>query len=145
MRKILFITFLVLLSACEKKEVVAKPENLIAEPMMEQIIFDLTYIKAIEGQDRKLADIVKGKENNYIYTKYNIDSLQLAQSNIYYASYPEKYGAMYERIENRFERMKDSVNASMRANTKTRDSLIKQRQTEKSDTIKPAITVQKTE
>jgi hypothetical protein len=48
-------------------------------------MYDLAVLEGIKYQNR-LLDSNQINSATYIYKKYKIDSLQLAQSNVYYAS-----------------------------------------------------------
>jgi hypothetical protein len=52
---------------------------------MIDIMYDLAVLEGIKYQNR-LLDSNQINSATYIYKKYKIDSLQLAQSNVYYAS-----------------------------------------------------------
>ena len=45
----------------------------------------------------------------YIYIKYGIDSLQLAESDHYYAKFPRIYHKIYSNVLTRINKMKDSL------------------------------------
>lgn len=101
---------MLLLAGCNDKPV-EKPDNLIPEDKMVDIIYDLSLLDAIRLSDP--VSIVERKINpsTYIYEKYKIDSLQFAQSNRYYASDIDGYTELYKRVEARLERSKKSVDS----------------------------------
>jgi hypothetical protein len=67
-----------------KEDLVAKPDQLIAKDQMIDM-YDLAVLEGIKYQNPSL-DSNQINSATYIYKKYKIDSLQLAQSNVYYAS-----------------------------------------------------------
>ena len=114
MRKIItFLTIAAVFVSC-KEEVVTKPERLIAQDVMVNIMYDLTILEAIKNQNPASLDTFKINSRDYIFKKYKIDSLQFAKSNVYYASDYNEYKSMFEQISKRLE-----------ANTKSVDSLVK--------------------
>jgi hypothetical protein len=65
-----------------------------------------------------LMDSVKYTSNQYIYKKYKIDSVQFAQSNIYYAADYKEYEKMYNQIKARLDKEKTQVSSLMKATAK---------------------------
>lgn len=94
--------------ACNEK-VVEKPEDLIPREKMVDILYDLSLLNAGKGID---PDALKEKQiqtMDYIYRKYDIDSAQYASSDLYYASVPLEYEALYRGLENRLEEQRIRV------------------------------------
>ncbi len=104
-----------------KEEVVPKPDRLIAQDVMVDIMYDLTILEAIKNQNPASLDTFKINSRAYIFKKYKIDSIQYAKSNIYYASDYNEYKGMFEQISKRLE-----------AKTQSVDSLIKLKRKKKS-------------
>jgi hypothetical protein len=115
MKKILFFFGLIIVLAGCKNEVVPKPAKLIDEDKMVDIIYDLTILEAIKFQNDSLARTYRINPKQYIYRKYNIDSLQFAKSNHYYASDVGNYKKMYEKVAKRFEDEQKQADAQMKA------------------------------
>ena len=121
MRKIiLFLAIAIVFVSC-KEEVVPKPDRLIAQDVMVDIMYDLTILEAIKNQNPASLDTFKINSRAYIFKKYKIDSIQYAKSNIYYASDYNEYKSMFEQISKRLE-----------VKTQTVDSLIKKQKKKKS-------------
>ena len=53
MKKILFCITIVLLASCSNSIEVEKPENLIEEETMENILYDLALLQALKGHSPK--------------------------------------------------------------------------------------------
>ena len=138
----LFFGMILLVSCAEK--VVEEPENLIPKEKMEEILHDLAILSASKSlSSNKLKD--SGIEvMEFLYKKYDIDSTQFSQSDLYYASIPLEYQSIYEGVEARIKKQKDTLEAigerrndSIRkANKKRSDSLkaIKEEKEKKSTT-----------
>ena len=121
MRKIiLFLAIAITFVSC-KEEFVPKPDRLIAQDVMVDIMYDLTILEAIKNQNPASLDTFKINSRAYIFKKYKIDSIQYAKSNIYYASDYNEYKSMFEQISKRLEVKTQSV-----------DSLIKKQKKKKS-------------
>jgi len=106
-------TFLLILIGC-KDEAVQKPANLIAEDKMIDILSDIVVLEAIKVENQESLTKRGIEENQYIYKKYKIDSLQFVKSNKFYASDINAYEKMYQKVADKI--------AKKRAET---DSLIK--------------------
>ncbi|HEX9981309.1 MAG TPA: DUF4296 domain-containing protein [Flavobacterium sp.] len=102
MKKIAII-FLFLISAACGKSVVEKPDNLIDEDKMADIMYDLAVLEALQSQKQVYLITNNIDPDKYIYKKYKIDSLQFAKSNQYYASDLAKYQKLYEKVHKRLE------------------------------------------
>jgi|SRR5690606_13580582 len=106
--KILILTILVI--SC-KNEIVEKPENLIPEKEMVDILFDIAIVTANKSLGQKGAKNKVLSPEDYIYEKYKIDSVQLAESTIYYSSDPDVQLRIFEKLEKRLETLKTRYEA----------------------------------
>jgi uncharacterized protein DUF4296/putative VirB-like lipoprotein len=113
MKKIIFFLSAMLVLASCKNELVARPEKLIAEDKMVEIIYDLAILEAMRSQHQQGQPDFAINPKKYIYKKYEIDSIQFAQSNHYYASDMGNYKKMYDKVAKRIEA--EQVQADARA------------------------------
>ena len=116
MKKLIVVFCIIGTLSCNEKTI-EKPEDLIPKDQMIEIIYDLAIINAA-----KKTNSIYLVDNNieampFIYKRYGIDSLQFVKSDIYYASIPSEYEAMYKIVEARIEREKGVYD-----NTKTKAS-----------------------
>jgi hypothetical protein len=95
---------------------IEKPSNLIDESVMENILYDLSLLDAIQSQNPYSADNKMMNPKAYIYKKYKIDSVQFTQSNRYYVSQIEQYKKMYENVSARIEREKKEADSLLTIN-----------------------------
>lgn len=112
MKKALVIIGFLLLS-CDTNSSITKPDVFLSSEKMENILYDLTLLKAIKTSYNDQ----EGKtlfNDAYIFRKYNIDSTILAQNQLYYAQSPKESMVIYKRIEQRLKKAKDSINALLR-------------------------------
>ena len=63
-------------------------------------------------------DSFKDNTNQYIYKKYKIDSLQFAQSNIFYAANFKEYEKMYNQVKSRIDLKKIQIDSANKAEVK---------------------------
>lgn len=100
MKKYILFCLLILLVACTSTG--EKPKNLIEKDKMINVLYDLSLLQAIRSQN--IGGGVENKAiNDYIFKKYKIDSVQLAQSNKYYASDMEEYKSIFEGVKAKLE------------------------------------------
>lgn len=90
-----------------------KPDNLIKKEVMIEIITDLAILEAIQSHNPALLQLHGINPQDYVYKKYNIDSLQLAHSNRYYAMNIKEYDAMYEKVKAKLEQQKVEIDSSL--------------------------------
>ena len=145
MKTLKILILLSLILSCDGAERPSKPENLIAKEKMSEIIYDVFLLNAAKGINKRILENNGIMPQDYVYKKYNIDSLQFAQSNNYYSYDTKVYEdimdkvkmkiefekALNDSINSREEKIKDSINAASKDSIKlTKDSL-------KLDSIKP--------
>lgn len=93
----LLIVFVFFLS-CDKGKI-SKPENLIPESKMVDIIVDMTMMNSGQGLNKALLEREGIIPADYVFAKYEIDSIQFAASNEYYAHNIDTYKAIYSRVK----------------------------------------------
>ena len=114
MKKILLIVIAFIICASCRKQVVAKPDNLIPESQMVDIIYDLSLLEAIRTQRPMSLDRHNLDPRTYIYNKYKIDSVQFAQSNKFYAGDVGRYKRIYEAVDKRLETHKQRIDDQLK-------------------------------
>ncbi len=107
MKKALCILCVLFFSCAEK--LLEKPENLINKDKMIDIVEDLTLLKAANSTNGSVLERYDIEAMNYIYEKYSIDSVGLAESNMYYASLPDEYTEIYTVVEERIKTERDRL------------------------------------
>ncbi len=109
MRNYILLFLIISCLACDGSTPVEPPDEKITPEMMEDIFYDILLMKAIKNSS--YVDPVNEEyfTDQYIYEKYGIDSLQLAQNQIYYAQKPKLMKKIFENIEIRSKQAKDSI------------------------------------
>ena len=105
---ILILVVIVALS-CDNDNRPPKPSNLISKEKMANILYDLYIINAAKGVNKKVFENRNLVPETYVLTKYNIDSLQFAESNKYYAFDTEDYNAIVESVKSRLQEQKKEL------------------------------------
>ena len=83
------------------------PEDLISEEKMESIIFDIMILNASSGYDLKIDNDMISDE--LIFRKYDIDSAQFYNSELYYSRNPKIHFNIYSNVKKRIQKSIDSV------------------------------------
>ena len=83
------------------------PEDLISEEKMESIIFDIMILNASSGYDLKIDNNMISDE--LIFRKYDIDSAQFYNSELYYSRNPKIHFTIYSNVKKRIQKSIDSV------------------------------------
>ena len=107
---LLFLSFFIILTSC-KNTTVEKPDNLIEEDKMINILYDVSVLEAIKVTNPKSLETRKINTNRYIFQKYKIDSLQFVKSDLYYSSDPDNYGEIYKKVIEKIDNIRklDSI------------------------------------
>ncbi|MET0945892.1 MAG: DUF4296 domain-containing protein [Flavobacterium sp.] len=112
MKNFVFIILVLFLSVSCKKELVKEPKRLIEKEKMVDIMYDLSLLDAMKYQNPLSLDSIDADPKKFILKKYKVDSLQFAQSNIYYAADYDTYKDMFDEISKRLavqQRAADSI------------------------------------
>ncbi len=118
-----FIIIGFLMLSCDTNSAVTKPDVFLSSEKMENILYDLTLLKAIKTSynDRDGKALFN---EDYIYRKYNIDSTILAQNQQYYAQSPKESIVLYKRVDLRLKKVKDSVDQLLKKQAELNDSIV---------------------
>lgn len=145
MKKSISLLAILVLLGC-KEDLVKKPDLLIEKSKMIDIMYDLALLEAIKYQNPAVLDSNQIRPKQFIYKKYKIDSLQLAQNNKYYAADYKSYKVMFESVVKRIENEKKRVNAVIKLEEKKKKIRIAQLKKKKqlAKKSKDSITVVKT-
>lgn len=88
-----------------------KPDNLISEVVMIDIMYDAFLLNSAKGVNKTMLENNGIFPENYIFEKYNIDSTQFANSNNYYAYDTKTYESILKRIREKIEADKKKYEA----------------------------------
>ncbi|MBU2947854.1 DUF4296 domain-containing protein [Zobellia uliginosa] len=102
--RVLVIVLVIFGFASCNEQLLEKPENLIPKEKMVDILQDLAIVNAAKTTNIQVLRDNDIEPMEYIFNKYNIDSLQLVESDRYYASLPVEYEKIYKEVEANLER-----------------------------------------
>ena len=123
MRIILTLIILVIVQSCKDFNN-KKPENLISEDKMVEILFDLEIINAARGDNKKIIEEKISNINNYLQNKYKIGIDQFENSISYYSSDILKYSMIIQEVEQKLDSTKNLIEKKINAKRNRQDSLI---------------------
>jgi hypothetical protein len=109
MKKSISLLAILALLSC-KEDLVKKPDLLIEKSKMMDIMYDLALLEAVKYQSPAVLDSNQIRPKQFIYKKYKIDSLQLAQNNVYYAADYKNYKVMFESVVMKKNELMQSLN-----------------------------------
>ena len=132
MKKIIYILVLLLAVAACKKNIVPKPDKFLDEKQMENLLYDLAVLESMKVSQAQKLDSLQFNSQQFIYKKYQIDSISLAQNMVYYASFPKEYDTIVKKVEKRIQLQRDilskAINPSnnyLKTETQPKEELIK--------------------
>ncbi|MEM8763255.1 MAG: DUF4296 domain-containing protein [Bacteroidota bacterium] len=119
---ITLLLFLMLVGCAEK--VVEPPANVIPREKMITILYDLALLNATNTSFRNVMQKQNKQMMELLYERHDIDSLQFAESDLYYASKPLEYEYIYEQIESRLKKKQKALeDAKKQANDSIKNAL----------------------
>jgi hypothetical protein len=119
MKRCLLVLVLILIS-CDKSFKAPKPDVLIEQAQMENILYDINLLKAARSKSFKMLKDNNVKADVYIYNKYKIDSTTLRQNIAYYATNSFKTAkGIEDRIRLKFESEKAIIEKNIQDSIKS--------------------------
>ncbi|UOK43439.1 MULTISPECIES: DUF4296 domain-containing protein [Flavobacterium] len=112
MRKIAFLFLFLVVFSCNDSAV-EKPDNLLSEEVMVDILYDLNVLQSAENLNSHAFSENNIKINELIYKKYSIDSLTFAKNDRYYAADPHNYQKLFKKVAEKIEANKKTVREQM--------------------------------
>jgi hypothetical protein len=136
MKNCIIIVLVLFLSVSCKKELVKQPAKLIQKEKMIDIMYDLSLLDAMKYQNPISLDSVETDPVKFILKKYKVDSLQFAQSNMYYATDYEAYKEMFDEIGKRLSVNQRATDSIVKIEDK---KAAKEKKKKEKDSIKEAV------
>ena len=135
--RLIIVALVLALVGCKNNRIdkPSKPENLLSQDQMVEVLYDMALLTSAKGLNRKVMENKGIVPRSYVFEKHNIDSMQFALSNEYYAYRIKDYEAIYQRVKAKLEadqeRFTEEVNAERTkedviqiSNKRRRDSII---------------------
>jgi len=110
-------------SACQDVQKVEKPDNLIPEDKMVDIIAEISLMQSARNYNKSIFEKTGIEPQKHILKKYKVDSLQIKRSSDYYADNVSVYQRIYDSVKNRFEKMKVKLDSVQDRERTVKDSI----------------------
>lgn len=107
MKQLLFLFVTIFIVSCSKNPV-PKPDNLLDEKTMVDILYDVSLLQAIEGSMPNKLIEHNIEMDQYIFKKYKIDSVTYRQNQMYYAGDARKFKKIYKKVLERLDKEKQT-------------------------------------
>lgn len=118
----IFIVLITLTISCKQE---TKPNHLIEKEVMVNIMYDLSILQALRYQNPTSIDSFQINARDFVYKKYRIDSLQFAQSNVYYSNNNEQYKEMFNQVVGRINKEKAAADSLLKVEIKQKSKINK--------------------
>ncbi len=115
----LAVVFTLVFSCAE--EVVKKPDDLIPRDTMTVLLYEMAVLNAAKSTNKAILEEQFDDPTEFLFEHYGVDSLQFVKSDMYYASQPLVYEAIYKEVEARLEKEKKAFEEARQKRT---DSLV---------------------
>jgi len=103
MKKLFYIVICFFFSCNSSIEKPKKPDHLISEDKMVDIMYDVFLLNSAKGVNKKILETNGVLPEKYVFEKYSIDSTQFAESNNYYVYNTKTYESILSRIKEKIE------------------------------------------
>lgn len=107
MKNIIYILIVTLLLTACKSDEPEKPAMMLSEDKMVNILYDLTMLQSIKTFQPSMLNNNDITTSNYIYKKYNIDSITFADNHTYYASQLDVYERIHKKVSERIKKLRE--------------------------------------
>ena len=119
----LILLFIVVIMSCQNIERMAKPDNLIPQGKMINVMTEISLYDAAKRLRSRDVRLIDSTFRPYLYKKYNIDSLQLINSNRYYSEHIETYKEIFDSVQARMDKLKVKLDTILARERRANDSL----------------------
>lgn len=115
---------ILLFISCQNIENTERPDNLIPENKMVEVLTELSILNAAKNYNKKLLEETGFKPEEFLLEKYGIDSIQLVESTRFYARNYAQFEGMYEKVQRNLESRKDELEVKSLKEERVRDSIL---------------------
>lgn len=109
--------------SCQNIEEIKKPDNLIPEDKMVEVLTELNLLNSAKNYNKRILEETGIQPDKYLYNKYDIDSLQLAESTTYYAKKYDEFDGIYQKVKQNLEAMKKKLEVIREEEQRIEDSI----------------------
>ncbi len=99
---------IVMVTSCVEK-IIEKPDDLIPREKMTQLLHDLAILNAAKSTNSAILEEHFDSPTQFLFEQYGVDSLQFVKSDLYYASQPLVYEAIYKEVAAKLDKEKSEI------------------------------------
>lgn len=123
MRPFLLLLFIFSLFSCQDVKHTEKPENLIPKDKMADVLVELSLLQGAKTANRSMFLQLGIDHGEYVWERFDVDSLQFVESSNYYAENFDEYQEIYLEVQRRLEVMKVRYDSVREIKELERDSI----------------------
>lgn len=112
-----------LMLSCQEVQRTPKPNNLIPEDKMVEVLTELAILHGARSYNKALMEEKGIAPYPHLMEKFSIDSTQLVQSNNYYTENYRQYSRIYDRVKIRLEGLLKKYDSIREIEERKRDSI----------------------
>ena len=133
---IIALSFLCL--QCENNRIdrPSKPDKLLSEDKMVEVIYDMTVVSAAKGLNRRIIENKGIYPEEFVYRKHGIDSIIFSESNEYYSYDIKQYERIYQRVKEKLQADKARFTKMVESDRNRKDSISDLNRTRRDSIIK---------
>ncbi len=109
--------------SCQNVKVPEKPKNLIGKEKMADILTEAYLANAARSIDNKTMLEEGIKMDSVFYAKFDVDSLQFARSNAFYAADVNTYIAIFQEVEAKLKEMEKDLDSIQNKGDKSKKDM----------------------
>jgi len=109
MKKLLAIVLVLSMGVSCVERIIEKPDDLIPQEKMTRMLYDLAILNAAKSTNSALLEVHFDSPTNFLFEQYGVDSLQFVKSDLYYASQPLIYEAIYKEVAAKLNEEKSKI------------------------------------
>lgn len=109
--------------SCQDVERTEKPDDLIPEEKMVEVLTELSLLHAARNYNKNLLEETGLNPTTHLWNKYDIDSLQFVRSSDYYSENYRQYEQIYDQVKERLELLKVTYDSIREEEERIQDSL----------------------
>lgn len=117
------ILILLFLISCQDIQRTPKPDNLIPEDKMVDVLTEIALLHGARSYNKSLMEEKGIDAYPYLMEKFKIDSVQLVRSNNYYAENYKQYKKIYDRVKLRLEVLLEEYDSLREVEERRQDSI----------------------
>lgn len=110
---IILLTLVAFISSCSNSQKPKKPKNLISKEKMVDILIDVSIVNSAKGINKLTLEKNGVVPEQYIYKKYQIDSVQFILSNEYYTYHLKDYQDIIVKVNDSLSALKSVLNVAL--------------------------------